>query len=357
MQPWVPSISPLIANLFMEEFEAKALQSAPHLQPLGKVCGWHPGHPRGRTQQFLQHINSQDPNIQFTVEEPGTDGSTPFLDTKVKPGPNNTINTTVYRKPTHTDQYLHWDSNHFITAKNSVYNTLAHGAKVVSSTTEDLNKEMEHLNKTLKDYHFPNWALNRLQLQFQQKHNLNNINTQGEAQTINNNQDNNNRRQNKSIYMVVPYIKGIGEKFKKSCYKQGIQVHFKGTNTVKQLLMAPKDKDPKLTKSGVIYRYQCPNINCTEQYIRESGRSLGERYREHLKALSQIHLHTSTTGHPDSPDCFSIVDREAQGFTRNIKEVMYIKVKDPSLKRNMGKFLLPQVWDQVLKGTPSLQLK
>ena len=32
-------ISPLIANLFMEEFEAKALQSAPHPQPLGKVCG------------------------------------------------------------------------------------------------------------------------------------------------------------------------------------------------------------------------------------------------------------------------------------------------------------------------------
>ena len=111
------------------------------------------------SHQFLQHINSQDPNIQFTVEEPGTDGSIPFLNTKVKPGPNKTIHTTVYRKPTHKDQYLHWDSNHFITAKNSVYNTLAHRAKVVSSTTDDLNKEMEHLNKTLKDCHFPNWAL------------------------------------------------------------------------------------------------------------------------------------------------------------------------------------------------------
>ena len=98
----------------------------------------------------------------------------PSWNRKVKPGPNNTIHTTVYRKPTHTDQYLHWDINHFITAKNSVNNTLAHRAKVVSSTTEDLNKEMKHLNKALKDCHFPNGALNRLQLQFQQKHNLNN---------------------------------------------------------------------------------------------------------------------------------------------------------------------------------------
>ena len=107
------------------------------------------------SQQLLHHINSQDPNIQFTLEEPGTDGSIPFLDTKVSPGPNNTILTTVYRKPTHTDQYLHWDSNHFITAKNSVYNTLAHMAKVVSSIPEDLNKELEHLNKALKGMPFP----------------------------------------------------------------------------------------------------------------------------------------------------------------------------------------------------------
>ena len=79
------------------------------------------------------------------------------------------------------------------------------------------------------------------------------------------------------MYMVIPYIKGLGEKFKRTCSKQGVQVHFKGTYTVKQLLMAPKDKDPKLTKSGVIYRYKCPGINCTEQYIGESGRTLWEK--------------------------------------------------------------------------------
>ena len=121
--------------------------------------------------------------------------------------------------------------------------------------------------------------------------------------------------------------------------------------------MAPKYKDPKLTKSGVIYRYKCPIINCTEEYIGESRRSLGERYKEHLKAPSLIHLHTTTTGHPVTPECFTIVDREAQGLTRNIKEAMYIKVSDPSLKRNLGKFQLPQVWDHIFKDTPSLQLK
>ena len=108
---------------------------------------------------------------------------------------------------------------------------------------------------------------------------------------------------------VIPYIQGLGEQFKRTCNKLGIQVHFKGSNKIKQLLMAPKDKDPKLAKSGVIYKYKCPTINCTKEYIEESGRTFGGRYKEHLKAPSPIHLYTSSTGHPVNPECFSIVDR------------------------------------------------
>ena len=106
----------------------------------------------------------------------------------------------------------------------------------------------------------------------------------------------------------------------------------------KQLLMAPKDKDSKLQKSGVIYKCKCPQINCTEEYIGESGRMFGDRYKENLKAPSPIHLHTTSTGHPVSPDCFSIMDRKSQGMVRNIKEAMYIRVNDSSLNRNLGKF-------------------
>ena len=122
--------------------------------------------------------------------------------------------------------------------------------------------------------------------------------------------------------------------------------------------MAPKDKDNKLQKSGVIYKYKCPHINCPDEYIGESGRTFGDRFREHLKAPSSpIHQHTSTTGHPVSPDCFSIVHRESQGLTRNIKEAMYIRVNDSSLNRNLGKFQLPHVRDQILQDMSTLHLK
>ena len=74
--------------------------------------------------------------------------------------------------------------------------------------------------------------------------------------------------------------------------------------------MAPKDKDHKLQKSGKIYKFKCPHINFPEQYIGELGRTLGNKVKEHLKAPSPFHEHSNTTGHPVSPDYFTIVHRE-----------------------------------------------
>ena len=125
------SISPLIANLFMEEFEVKALSFCPHPPSLWLrfVEDTFVITKAEHSQPLLQHINNQDPHILFTVEEPTQQGTLPFLDTLVTIEPNSTFSTTVYRKPTHTDQYFQRDSNHHITAKQSVYNTLAHRAK------------------------------------------------------------------------------------------------------------------------------------------------------------------------------------------------------------------------------------
>ena len=52
---------------------------------------------------FLDHINSIDPNIRFTGEDPKEDGSISFLDILIIPKEDGKLNTTVYRKLTHTD--------------------------------------------------------------------------------------------------------------------------------------------------------------------------------------------------------------------------------------------------------------
>ena len=149
-------ISPLIANLLMEDFKIKALSStpiSPHLW-LRNVDDTFGIQEAKHSQQLLQHINTWDPHIEFITEEPDQEGALPFLNTLVSPGPNNTLITSVYRMPTHTDQYLYWNSNHFIIAKYSVFNTLAHGVKVVSTNLQALNKKMEHIRKALQPCSF-----------------------------------------------------------------------------------------------------------------------------------------------------------------------------------------------------------
>ena len=126
---------------------------------------------------------------------------------------------------------------------------------------------------------------------------------------------------------------------------------------VPTLLVRPKDKDQNLHKSGVIYHFKCPHINCPDAYIGESDRALGERIKEHFKAPFPIHQHSSSTGHPLNPECFNIIHRETQDSSWNLKEAMFIHVNDPSLNRNLGKYQLPHVWDNILQDTPALQLK
>ena len=97
--------------------------------------------------------------------------------------------------------------------------------------------------------------------------------------------------------MVIPYTKGRAESFENICGEYGIQAYFKGNTTIKQILMKPKDQDPKDKNSGVIYSYQCGDIACGEGYIGKTSRILGERYRKHLKQPSPIHAHIQQTGH------------------------------------------------------------
>ena len=159
------------------------------------------------------------------------DGTLPFLDVLVIPQPDGSLSTTVYRKPTHTGQYLQWDSHHAISAKYSVISTLFHRAKEVCSTKQHLVKEQDHIKQALTVCKYPKWALNRAQKK-----------TMAHKQSSNKNKGlrGNNNHPKRRTYITVPYIKGLGESVKNTCKKYGIQVFFKGGKTIKDLLMAPK---------------------------------------------------------------------------------------------------------------------
>ena len=246
----------------------------------------------------------------------------------------------VYRKPTHTDQYLQWDSHHHLLPKYSVINTLTHRAKTVCNKPEVLQKEMDQLQKALSNCKYPRWAIDRVERCLLQ--------LTGEGSNSTNTQDTTDAESTATEAktkgcIVIPYTRGLCESIKKICSKYGIQTHFRDNRTIKNILVSPKDKDPMEKKSGAIYWFQCGDHACDKEYIGETSRTFGERFKEQLKKTSPIHYHSNTNSHITMQDNFQIIGREDHGIVRTTKESIYIRVNNATLNRNIGKFNLHHI--------------
>ena len=172
----------------------------------------------------------------------------PFLDILIIPNEDGNLSTTVYRKP-----LIHLDSHHTIPSKYSVIGTLHHRAHTICSDPQLLQQE-EHLYRALTKCKCPTWALNRMKIK---------------TRNPNQNKEKNNRTRSgtnnkQNPYIAVPYYRGLNDSTKKVCSKHGVQVYFKGGTTIKNLLIAAKDKDPIQKKSGIIYRYKIDRVECDE---------------------------------------------------------------------------------------------
>ena len=110
-------------------------------------------------------------------------------------------------------------------------------------------------------------------------------------------------------------------------------------------------------KGGVIYWLQYGDLVCDEEYIGETSRTFGERFKEHLKEPSPIHNHSNKNRPLTTQDNFQIVGRENHGIARTIKESIYIRADNTTLNRNIGKFNLHHIWGVVLLNTPGLKIK
>ena len=104
--------SPVIANKYMQDYERGHWQ-----QPLWSPycdCAIMTPLPSGTWWQgaanFHEHLNGQCTEIQFKMEK--TKRSIPFLNVYVRRDEAK-LTTSMYRKPTHTDCYLHYNSNHY----------------------------------------------------------------------------------------------------------------------------------------------------------------------------------------------------------------------------------------------------
>ena len=97
---------------------------------------------RGKVEALTGHLNEIDKtnSIKFT-HEPEKNGQIPFLDTIITRREDGSIKLLVYRKATHTDQYLSFQSHHPLRHKLAVIRTLLERSDSIVREEEDRKQE------------------------------------------------------------------------------------------------------------------------------------------------------------------------------------------------------------------------
>ena len=212
-------LSPIVVNIYMERFEQLALRTYQGIPPalwVRYVDDTYLEIKIDEQEPFFAHANSVDKHIQFT-KDGMIDRKLAFLDAAVSVKDGGTFGITVYRKPTHTNQYLLFDSHHPLDHKLGVVRTLFHRANTVVTSPEDRETEHDYLKNALQKCGYSDWTFQKAlkPKSLSQK--------ESEPRTSAN---------GKNVNVTLPYVAGTYEKVKRLLMKQGISVSTKPSNTL-----------------------------------------------------------------------------------------------------------------------------
>ncbi|XP_071083941.1 uncharacterized protein [Haliotis cracherodii] len=187
--------------------------------------------------------------VRFTIERE-KDNQLPFLDVLVSISPTNRIQTSVYRKPTHTDQCIHFNfnSNHPLRTKTGIISTLTTRAINLSSAVP--KPEIAHLRQVFTH-------LNNYPAKLVDKVIASVLYPTPRPATL--------KPGSAPFRIALPFIGKASHIISRLLKQQAnIDTHFTSSNSLNSLLRAngrntSKPQEPK----GVVYKIDC---NCGQSY-------------------------------------------------------------------------------------------
>ena len=145
--------APNYANIFMKKIENQILHNAGHDKTpllwrrfIDDIFMIWP-HREVELLQFLNHINTMHPTIQFEMEH--SKNQVHFLDTTIFINKEQTLESTLYVKPTEICFLLHKQSFHPETCKQSVICSQALRYRRIITDNETLKTKLEKLKTNL----------------------------------------------------------------------------------------------------------------------------------------------------------------------------------------------------------------
>ena len=329
-------VSPIVANLFMEWFELKAIHSFQYEVTIWRryvddtivaLCD-------ELLDEFTDHINAIHPAIKFT-RELEQDYNIAMLDANIKRNLAGNLTFSVYRKPTHTDQYLQFSSNQPLQHKLGVIRTLYHRCKTICSTEEAKEKEIDHLQRVLS---ISGYTKSSWKTATQKKDPKQGNDTRG----------NNSKGEKPKGFITLPYIGTTSDAIARVIRKTGVQVHLRPFNTIRNRLVHPKDKITNDEKAGVVYHIKCGECDVT--YVGETERRLSRRIKEHHRDSSPVGHHLKYRNHSISELDINVLHQESDWFRRGVAEAIHILQDDPPLNRDRGRHTLSNIYREIISS-------
>jgi len=257
----------------------------------------------------------------------------PFLDVMII-RIANLIETTVYRKPTTNNVYLHWNAFAPKTCKRGTLKTIIKRAYLICSTDKHLEEELKFIGNVFQNINgFPKWVISQIMDEMKEKSN------------INPNQErypNDNAETMEYLQLCLPYKGQEGDKLLKSVNKtinETLPDNKKSrlifTSTKLSSKFNIKDKTDVKHQHGVIYEVSCPDVECNSKYIGETGRRFYERICDHVGKDKNSHVlkHSLASNHkpPDLEDFKVIGKGYKNSYKRKITEALLINKFKPTL--------------------------
>ena len=376
------STSGFAAEIFMERLEVRALNTFANPPSIWKryVDDTFTKLKKAIFEQFIIHLNQQHPRIKFTSEVE-VNRMLAFLDNNVHREIDGSTKITIYRKKTHTDQYLDFTSNHHIQQKLGIVATFQNRIDTLITKEEDKADEEKHVKKALKICGYPEWAFHRKK----------------KTKSVTTDED------EPYTKVVIPYIPQLSERLAQKYRKYNIETIHKPTKKIKGIVCNKmKDKVHDLDKTGAVYHAGCKK-GCEKirRYVGETKRVTRARLYEHrvishsdaskaqsltaeqveeekqapkatrtssrkknivnYKELNEGNLQFLTEGdtvlsahvaheaHRLDDMFYEIVDQDDDWLNRGYKEAIAIRNLKPDLNEDAGRCYIPPIYNQVFR--------
>ena len=286
--------------------------------------------------ETLDELNKFNCKVQFTYES-ATDNTLLFLDCLIEIDNEESLQTKLYRKKTHTGQYMHYTSNQPEHVKVGTIKTLVRRTKIVCSTEESLTEELNYIKKTMRLNDYPEKLI-----------------TKTIKRTLLSNSKSKNSQNLETPKLFIPYEKGIAEQLKRVANRYGLELILSRSLSLKSKL--PTNPFKSCSTCGVIHKV---TYSCYKKYIGETGRTIEERIKEHQpdvnnqKSVEKItgllkHLREST--HTPIWKEVEIIAKENNIVKRKFKESVAItqERKDNLLNKKEERKVISDIWSTII---------